>query len=265
MPDNAAGKGNSVKKLALAVGIVLAIAVISYVILRSLLVHEDLIGSIYETQAPRAIAALLLGAVTYVHQRVAISKTRPSFTALPRAVVSLEDYSLPWYVMIVYGVCIVYAVSGVGTIIVWAMGETTGIYPTRLIPFLNVPITCLAFFLVSSWIGSRSNTYRFLATLAVVVMYRFVATTIDLLLEPASLLSTIIRISSSTALYLMIALLGLWWGRHVRLLRYLRYLLRLAPAEMRKVIVDKTYEEVRTLAGARTTEDTPGYPDTAHQ
>ncbi|CAA9278053.1 MAG: hypothetical protein AVDCRST_MAG93-3002, partial [uncultured Chloroflexia bacterium] len=187
-PDSSPGKGNSVKKLALAVGIVLAVAVICYVLLGSFLIHEDLVGSIYETRVPRAIAAFLLGAVTYVHQLLVTRTPRPSFTALPRAVTSLEDYSLPWYVMIVYGVCLVYAVSGVGTIIVWAIGETTGIFPTPLITVLNVLIICTTFFLVSSWIGSRSNKNLVLSTLAVVIIYRVMATMIDLFLEPASIL-----------------------------------------------------------------------------
>lgn len=91
------------------------------------------------------------------------------------------------------------------------------------------------------------------------------ATTTDLLLEPASIRSTMIGISSSTPLYLTIALLGVWWGHRVRLVRYLRYLLKLVPAELRTGIVHRTYEDVRTRVAARSTEESVGYLGAAHE
>ncbi len=95
-------------KLALAVAIALSGAAICFAFLRRFLVDQDLVGSVFELGVPLALSGLFLGAIATVHQSLKSKRIRPSFTALPGELVSFEQYTIPWYVMIVYGVLMVY-------------------------------------------------------------------------------------------------------------------------------------------------------------
>jgi hypothetical protein len=105
--DRPTGKP-TMNKLALAVAIALSGAAICFAFLRRFLVDQDLVGSVFELGVPLALSGLFLGAIATVHQSLKSKRIRPSFTALPGELVSFEQYTIPWYVMIVYGVLMVY-------------------------------------------------------------------------------------------------------------------------------------------------------------
>lgn len=245
------------KRLALAVALVLAGAAIVFVVLRSILIDQDLVKSVYEIGLPLAFAGLVLGTVTVVHQWLVTGNIKLNLGARPSTIVNFDHYTLRWYVMIVYSVLIVYAVSGLGTIIIWSIGEVTGFYVSTAIPALNTLFACIGFYFVGSWIGARCDRHPVLTAVAVVILYKVAATTIALISASSSTLSVVIALIPSALLYLAVALVGVWRGHRVRLTRYLQYLFEFLEADARSVLLHRTFEEVKRWSANRVREAPP--------
>jgi hypothetical protein len=238
------------KKLTLAILLVLFGAVVGYIIVHSLL-DEDFIDSIYEKDLPRAVAAFTLGLITYIHQLLMGKKRKLSFTALPSEVTKFEQYTLPWYIMIVYGTLMVYAVSGLGTLLVWTAGEITGFFFSRTIVIFNTIFVAIAFYFVGSWIGSRGDRHRWLTSVVIVFLFQGVATTVAVLLGSISISMITLTLLTTSALFLVTAIIGLWMGHRMRYPKYLHYLLEFLPHHERATVIELTYDKVQQLSSAR--------------
>lgn len=244
-------KGWIVRKLLLAAVLVLAVAVISFVAARVLLIDADLAGSVYETALPPAIAGLFLASITYVHQALEGRRSKFRFTALPGTSVPFEQYLLPWPVMVIYGVCVVYVLSGLGTVMIWAFGALTGLFFSTFIAPVNTVVTGLAFFFVGVWNGLRCERRPFLATVCLVLAYVLLSAVFNLFSQPASIISTSFALVAGALLYLTLAVLGLWRGNKARYSRYVQFLLGFVAPATRSQVVDLVYAEVQRLASDR--------------
>lgn len=242
-------------RLSLAAVLVLGGAAICFVVARMLLIDDELAGSVYETALPNGIASLILGTIVYVHQLMSRRDTKLSFTALPGKVVSFEEYTLPWYSMVVYGTFLLYAMSGLSTIIIWSLGEITGFYFSTMIVPINTLFVCIGSYLVGSWVGARCDKQPFLIVIAIVLFFSIVTTIITLISGSSSLISAILIFVTSTPLYLIVALVGLWRGSRLRWVRYLQYLIRFVGPDTRATLVNQTYEEVKRLSPEHLKED----------
>jgi hypothetical protein len=244
-----------VKTLALSVALVIAIAVGGFFLVRSLLIGEHLVGSVFETDLPRAIAVLALAAVTYVHQALSGRGRRPSFTALPDRAVGFSEYTLPWQTMVVYGVLMVYAASGLGTLLIWMIGESTGLFLSRWTSLLNNVAVMAALFLVGSWLGARCNRLPHLAALLVVALYQAIGTGVALAIGSAAAPSSPVVLAATFVLFALVALLGVQRGRRARFTRYFAYLIQFVPAGERLEFANSAYKEVLALVSAGPRED----------
>jgi len=242
-------------RLSLAAVLVLVGAAICFFVARLLLIDEELAGSVYETALPHGIASLILGAIVYMHQLLSRRDTKLSFTALPGKVVSFEEYRLPWYSMVVYGTFLLYAISGLSTIIIWSLGEITGFYFSTMIAPINTLFVCIGSYLVGSWVGARCDKHAFLTVIAIVLFFSVATTIITLISGSSSLISAILVFVTSTPLYLVVALVGLWRGSRLRWVRYLQYLTRFVGSDTRATLIDQIYEEVKRLSPEHLKED----------
>ena len=242
-------------RLSLAALLVLGGAAICFFVVRLLLIDEELAGSVYETVLPYGIASLILGTIVYAHQLLSRRDTRLSFTALPGRVVSFEEYRLPWYSMVVYGTFLLLAMSGLSTVIIWSVGEVTGFYFSSMIAPINTLFVCIGSYWVGSWVGARCDKHALLTVIAIVLFFSTATTIIRLISGSSSLISAILILATSTPLYLIVALVGLWRGSRLRWVRYLQYLMRFVGPDTRATLVNQTYEEVKRLSSEHLKED----------
>jgi hypothetical protein len=254
---SAGRKEETMKRLALAVMLVLAGAVIVFVVLRFVLVDEELANSVYEIGLPLAFAGLVPGTITFVHRWLVTGNMKLNVEAQPSTIVSFAHYRLPWYVMVTHSVLIVYAVSNLGMIIIWSIGEVTGFYFSTAIAALNILLACIGFYFVGFWIGARCDRHPMLATIAVLMLYKIATATIALISGLSSLSLLIIALVPSMLLYLTVAVLGVWRGHRARLTQYLQYLFQFLEPQTRSVLVHSTFEEVKRLSASRIREVAP--------
>jgi hypothetical protein len=177
--------------------------------------------------------------------------------AQPSTIVSFADYIMPWYVMVTYSVLIVYAVSNLGMIIIWSIGEVTGFYFSTAIAALNILLACIGFYFVGFWMGARCDRHPMLATIAVLMLYKVATTTIALISGSSSLSLLVIALIPSMLLYLTVAVVGVWRGHRARLTQYLQYLFQFLEPQARSVLVHRTFEEVKRLSASRIREVAP--------
>jgi hypothetical protein len=244
----------AMSRLSLAAVVVLGVAIICFFVARSLLINEELVGSVYEIALPYGIASLLLGTIVYVHQLLR-RDTKLSFTALPDSVASFEEYILPWHSMLVYGTFLLYAMSGLSIVIIWSLGEITGFYFSSMITPMNTLIICIGSCLVGSWVGARCDKHKFFTVIAIVIFFAVATMIITLIAGSSSLLSASLIFATSTPLYFIVALVGLWRGSRLRLVRYLQYLMSFIGPDARVTLVNQTYEDVKRLSLEHLKED----------
>jgi hypothetical protein len=239
-------KEQAMKQFTIAAAVVLGLAVFTWVALRAIPVPAELVGSVYETALPVAVAQLILGGVTYLHQVIAHRQYRPRLGALPLRPAPFADYLLPWPVALIYGVFMVIAANALGVLLVWLVGTATGIYPTQAIPYLNALSVTVVLYLVAGWVAARSQGQAFLVVVLILALGLVVTLVLDRL---AGL--TAIRSSASIALvrlglYPVAALAGWWRGRAARGARYIVFLLKFVRPGARPALLDRLHAEIQT-------------------
>src|SRR5262245_19173152 len=103
------------KSLALAFVIVLSGAALTFGALGLFGVAQTIAGP---------ISGLFLSAITYVHQVIEKKDPKAALTAIPKGIVALQGFFLPWYVIAVYS-----SLTLIAAIQLWAVvvGLATGL------------------------------------------------------------------------------------------------------------------------------------------
>jgi hypothetical protein len=235
---------NHPKNLLLAVLLTTVGAIVIFILSRALFINQDFVGSIYENGIPRSLAGFSLLSFPYIHQRLA-GKRRIHFSHLPDDVVPLQAYTLPWHIVLVYGVLIAFAIAGVSLFLVWLVGVATGFFVTRAILILNLIILFVTFYHLGAWIGSRSARNPFLAAVGAVLGYAILELLVTLLLNIDSPLRSLFGLVIFLSLSLVAALIGALLGKRRRLINYIRFLLTPLPPQDRQTVVNNLYREVK--------------------
>jgi len=235
---------NNGKSLLTAVVLAAAGAILVFILSKVLLIHSDFLGSIYENGVPRALAGIFLVTFPYLHQRLA-RKRGFSFSNLPDEVVPFGAYTLPWYILLAYGVLIAFALAGVSLFLVWSVGMVAGFFVTRAISILNLIILFVTFYYLGSWIGSRSARRLYLTAVGIALGYTLLELLVTVFLNIDSSLRSPFGLVIFLTLSLFAVLIGALLGKRRRLLSYIHFLLRPIPEKARQALVYDLYWEVK--------------------
>src|SRR5687767_12764464 len=173
---------NNGKSLLIALVLAVAGAILIFILSKSLFIDSDFLGSIYENGVPRALAGLFLAIFPYIHQRLT-GKRRFSFSNVPDEAVPFGAYTLPWYILLAYGVLIAFALAGVSLFLVWSVGMVAGFFVTRAISILNLIFLLITFYYLGSWIGNRYARRPYLTAAGIVLSYTILELLISLVLN----------------------------------------------------------------------------------
>jgi hypothetical protein len=236
------GRGLFVAALLIAVG-----AALIFVLSRAFLIHQDFVDSIYENGIPRALAGFLLLFFPYLHQRLE-GKRRANFSHLPDGIVPFEAYTLPWYILLVYGVLLAFAMAGVSVFVIWLIGLVTGFFITRVISIFAWIILLIAFYYLGFWSGARNTHNPFFIAVGTVLGYSILELFVSILLKIDSPLRSMFGLIAFLILFLVAALTGARAGARRRLSNYVHYLLNALPEQARQTVVDDLHREVKQRA-----------------
>jgi hypothetical protein len=239
---------NSGKSLLLALILTVVSAALIFILSKVLFIHQDFLGSIYENGVPRALAGLFLAIFPYIHQRLA-GKRRFSFSNLPDEVVPFGAYTLPWYILLAYGVLIAFAMAGLSLFLVWLVGIATGFFVTRAISILNLIILFVTFYYLGSWMGSRSARCPYPTAVGIVLGYTVLELLVTVVLNIDSPLRSPFVLVIFLSLSLVAALIGALIGTRRRLLNYIRFLFGPLSEKDRQALVYDLYWEVKQRIG----------------
>jgi hypothetical protein len=231
-----------------------------------------------DVKSALAIAALPLSSISSVHQTLEKGTLKLNFRALPKGVVNLQGFALPWYQMLVYGALIFVPLKELGGFV---GGLTAGMAAISesgaliwIVAVIANLVTIAGMYLIGSWIGARCNKYGWLIGIAVPFFGQIVAEAADFILlsdaqfhelfgEPKTFGLFAVGVITGSLLVAVFALLGVWRGRRARLSAYLAYLLGNLPAETRDTIVNLAYEEVKSLSTQQHSVQAAQHPQTA--
>ncbi len=216
-------------------------------------------------------ALLPFSGITYVHQVLEKGEIKPNLRALPKGVVTLQGFALPWYQMLVYGTLIFVAVKQFGGLLAGlAIGLAgisiqDGLFVVAVIANL---VTAAGLYLMGVWIGTRCSKYSFLVAIAMPFFGQIIGATIDFLIlsesqfsntfgQPKSFGFFLTSVIVSTLLVVIFAVFGVWRGSRARLSAYLSYLLGNLPADTRNTIINLAYEEVKELSSNQVKKHPP--------
>jgi hypothetical protein len=210
-----------------------------------------------------ALASLPVGGFSKVHQVLEQGRLKASFRGLPKGVVSLQGFALPWYQMLIYGALIFVPLKELGGYIGGQVARIGGVSePGAFIWIVAVIANLILFsgmYLVGTWIGARANKYGWLLGIAVPLVGQIIAGAADFILisdeqfpvifgQPKTIGFFAMAVIEGALLAAIFCLLGVWRGRRARLSAYLAYLLGNLPADTRDTIVNLAYEEVKSLS-----------------
>jgi hypothetical protein len=225
--------------LALSVAIVFALAVAAFAVMRSIGVEQGALAS---------VAGLLTGTIVWIHQFLEKKEFNPSPAAIPRGIVTFEKYTLPWYVMLVYGTLMTYAVTNIAAVVIWALKMISGLNLTDIIPTTALLIAGTNLYFIGHWIGSRCDRLLLVTTLGIVISYSIATVIIPSGLRSSSDPLDVTVLRSRLLVWLPIALLGLLRGYRGRLLGYLGYLLAFLPKNARPTAAGLLYKTIEGLS-----------------
>ena len=201
-------------------------------------------------------------AITFGHQVLEKREIRPNLSALPKGIVTLEGFGLPWYLMIAYGTLILFATQelggAIGGLIASPSDASEGDAIILALIFGSIISLVVAYFL-GGWCGSRCASNGVITVLAVIFIGKAAAVSFDFFLlsgddweslagVPKSIGAYALGIIAGTLVLMPFGLIGYWRGRRARLTQYLRYLLGVLPIETRNTIVALAYEEAQKPA-----------------
>jgi hypothetical protein len=235
---------NHGKSLLLAILLTSVGAVLIFILSRSFLIHQDFIDSIYENGIPRSLAGFFLIAFPYIHQHLA-GRQRTSFSHLPDGAVPFEAYSLPWYILLTYGVLITFAIAGISLFLIWLLGLATAFFITRLISLMTWIILLISFYYLGFWAGTRNTDRPSLISIGIVLGYIILELLASFLVDIDSPLRNVFGLVIFLIPSLVAALTGARTGKHRRLSNYVHFLLTPLPEQEQQTIVDSVYREVK--------------------
>jgi hypothetical protein len=245
---------DAMKNLVLAAGIVFLAAICLF----GLLILAGI-----ERAGAMSVATMPLGGIVYVHQTLDKRDMKPNLRALPRGVVTLEGFALPWYQMLVYGALMFAALKQIGGFIGGVTAGLAGVESDNALTVIATVVgnlvAIIGVYAICFWIGTRCDKYPYLVGLGVPIFGHMIGITVDYLIlssaeftaffgQPKSLGFFIVGVISGTLVVVLFALLGIWRGSRARLSAYLSYLLGSLPPDTRNTIIDLTYEEVKGLS-----------------
>jgi len=244
----------------LALGCIVIWVLVSVQALHALGTPELLIGLV--AQAPYAVFSI-------VHQSIVQRRFTWSPEALPQGIVTLRDFYLPWWTMLVYDTLLIAFGTQLGAVVGAFFSGDVAI--ANLIGFAGALI---ASYWVGHWTGVRIDRRGPVVVPAAVILARLANMLLDYLVLsdaefqqylgiPRTLIGLITAYLGSGAVLITLALciavglFGLWLGRRARLSRYVWYLLRQLPAETRDTVIEMVYEDVHKLAAPRRQSQPP--------
>lgn len=246
---------NGGKSLFLAIVLNIVVASLIFILSRAVLISQDFVGSIYENGVPRALAGFSLLLFPYMHQRLE-GKRHTRFLHLPDGAVPFEAYTLPWYLVLAYGILITFAVTGISLFLVWLIGLVTGFFMTRAISIVTSIILVITFYYFGFWAGTRHVQHPFLVAAGIVLGY----TILEVLVSSALNIDSSLRVLLGLMLFLITswvaALIGARAGKRRCLSNYVQFLLTPLAEQDRLTAVHNLYGEVKQrTSGTRELHD----------
>lgn len=220
-----------------------------------------------DVKSATELAGIFGVAVPWVHSYME-KNYKTGWAFIPKEVVSLEGFALPWYWMIMYGTLIVTCITqfsaGLSGLFLAFGNMNAGLPvppPEQVLAqtmFVMIAIVYPCMFLTGSWVGTRADKYEIYIVLGIALISNLVGHSLTLLLMSEGDFASLIgekslsnfseMIGLSSAILALLGLLGYWRGRRNRLARYLRYLLGMIDDGTKRAIIDLAYQEAR---GAR--------------
>ncbi|MGH8476197.1 MAG: hypothetical protein ACRER2_10580 [Methylococcales bacterium] len=104
------------------------------------------------------ISHLFYGIVTYIHNLLETQEIKPTMSILPNSIVTLKDFWFGWYLTVVYGTLIFFAMGNLGIILGSIVASTLspgGI--AIIIQIVGAFVSSLVIFFTGHWIGLRCD------------------------------------------------------------------------------------------------------------
>jgi hypothetical protein len=220
--------------------------------------------------AAKPLAAGFMGAIPFVHQLLQNRGSHLSLSAGKRGIVSRSGYSMPWYLLALYGALILIGVSQLASGLCGAAAALAEVPKSDfiLIAMLGTIPTMIFAYLIGTWIGARSERKGLLAILIAAVSVPIFDRAFAFIVMGRKEMGIVFQNESVFVLFVIpIAALGLlltvpglfgyWRGRRMHLSRYLGYLLRALPEDCRETLVNLAYDEAKRLAPRGAAETKP--------
>ncbi len=238
-----------------AVIIVISLSILLYLILRWLELPDQIIA---------AFSAAPLASVALIHQLLRERSGPPRFSTEPREIVPLDEYSLPWHQLYIYGTLIFIAIEVILSIlgIVFLLftsiqlGFESPYEPLSSIPsnFILINLFMLiVFFILGKWVGVRSSLSPILGVLVVVAIIttvRFIYLLVSLFVFPelfefgvAS--DPLVYLLAIGLIFIVFGVVGYWRGRTTRISSYLNFLVKKLPKDTQVDLIDIVFDELQ--------------------
>jgi hypothetical protein len=262
--DNAAVQADRrLAHLGLAFSIVVVLAAIAFAV----------ISAFYNNAAVAlGFATVVLTIFPPLDQYLEIREVTVNLSGLSRRHAdSLEEFSIPWYVLLAYGTVLLFmlhevtsAIFALGFVQKWTLLTNAGaamvVQEPQDLEMLIPP--AVGMFFLGRWIAVRSARYSAAVIVGVALLGHLVALGAALIMsgrpwEPTmsgmmdsasypllnNLGGFLWWVVPTAAFFALFGLLGWWRGHSQRLVRYADYLLNRLPTETRLTVVTMLYEE----------------------
>jgi hypothetical protein len=199
--------------------------------------------------------------------------TRRRLSTARQAALTVEQFSIPWYLTAVYGALVIFGVLAstpiVGGVLYLVYARVYPSLASDLVFFMVVqavsyPLKLIGVYFAGRWIGARCIKRGVIATISALVLGYTLALSIEFWttdvthLGARKTVGSFFRLVATSSCVLAVpALLGFWVGVKARPSQYLRYLLRLLPLGTQATIVTLAFDEAQRLSIERARADDP--------
>jgi hypothetical protein len=240
------------KNLVLAFVIILIAALTIFAIGHALTINTELVD---------AAAALPLAGCSQILELLEKREAKRKLTTGQQgAIQSLDGFSISWPLMAAYGTIILIAVTQIVSGLTGAITAASGINGAGaliVIGLVGLLTELLAGYFVGRWVGTRSRNHGIIAIFVMSSLSAVLARVIDFYLLPADAYQ-IFGVEKSMTLFftgtlgsflllLLPALLGYWRGSRLRMVKYLRFLLAILPADTQVTLIDLAFQEANRV------------------
>lgn len=207
------------------------------------------------------ISGVMVAFFVAIHQAIEKHENR-SFKSKQRRIITIDHYGYPWYLMVIYGITLTWAISSAGALTSGVIGAALGFQIEQ-----SIKVSLLYMFLFTQsglyftgrWVGIKSLGCGIWSVITIGLVHSIIENFLNWSFASDRAFSIFFgEIERSVWLLIMmmvggwvirvpLLIFGYWRGRRIRRVSYLRFLMKLIPDESKNAIIDLAFEEACIL------------------